>query len=141
MALTAVNFDIYLAGGSTPGQYTARAVLANGTGMTPQPMNLAPLLGSLALTDLYQADDQPPPNPTPFVDALLQMRQGFSDAKILAAIGDGLLQALPGQVTAYYNQSWALVVNDREKLLRIRLHFDPEVSTRSAGGRNCTSGR
>lgn len=130
MALTAVNFDIYLAGGSTPGQYTARAVLANGTGMTPQPMNLAPLLGSLALTDLYQTDQATPANPTPFVNALLQMQQGFSDAQILATIGDGLLQALPGQVRDYYNQAWALVGGDQTKLLRVRLHFDqPELGT------------
>lgn len=129
MALTAVNFDIYLAEGS-PGQYTARAILADGTGMTPQPMNLGPLLGSLALTALYQADQTPPANPTPFVAALLQMRQGFSGAQILATIGDGLLQALPSQVRDYYNQAWALVGGDRTKLLRVRLHFDkPELGT------------
>ncbi len=130
MALTAVNFDIYLAQGTLAGEYTARAILADGTGMQPQPMNLAPLLGSLTLTDLYQADQDAPAGATAFVAALFQLRQGFSNATILAAIGDGLLQALPAQVVNYYNRAWALVEGDRTKLLRVRLHFDnPELGT------------
>ncbi len=124
MALTAVNFDIYLADGAQGGQYTARAALADGTGMTPQPMNLTPLLGSLTLADLYQADQDAPAGATAFVAALFQLRQGFSDAAILATIGDGLLQALPFPVRDFYNRAWALVEGDRTKLLRVRLHFD-----------------